>query len=60
MTGFETPEEAALSGFDPAAGATVVGVEVQNRDHVVVQVGFPGKAASYFIATYRLDERWQV
>jgi hypothetical protein len=53
-----TPEELALEGFDPEAGATVVSVEYKQYDdelvaqygdlgHAIVQVGFPGKPPHY-------------
>ena len=56
---FETPEEAALDGFDAADKAKVMGVEMKNADHIVVQVGFPRKSACYFVSAYQADGRWR-
>ena len=54
----DTPEESALTRFDPAYGARVVGVEFRGRDQAVVHVGFPGKRACYSITAYHGADGW--
>jgi len=57
-SGDKTPEDSALARFDPADEARVVGVEYRDNDQAVVQVGFPGMAACYFITAYRIAGGW--
>ena len=58
-----TPEDLALEGFDPEAGATVVRVEYKQYDeelvaqygdlgHAIVQIGFPPKPPNYDTPPY--------
>jgi hypothetical protein len=54
------PDEAALGGFCPQDGAYVADVCYANRGHAVVQVGFPDKAAFYWLNVYRHQDGWLV
>jgi len=58
--GCTTPEEVALRGFRPEDGAYVVGARYEEPDHAVVQVGFPGKAAFYWLNIYRHNDAWRL
>jgi hypothetical protein len=58
--GCTTPEEVALRGFRPEDGAYVVGARYEEPDHAVVQVGFPGKAAFYWLNIYRQKDGWRL
>jgi hypothetical protein len=66
-----TPEELALRGFKPEDEATVVSVDYRHYDpaliaqygdlgHAVVQVGFPGRAAYYYISAYHYPGGWRL
>lgn len=65
----KTPEELALEGFDPKAGAMVVNVEYRQYDddlvaqfgdlgHAVVQIGFPGRTAYYYTPFFHYPDGW--
>jgi hypothetical protein len=67
----DTPEEVALRGFRQEDQASVVNVEHRRYDddliarfgdlgHAVVQVGFPGKSAYYYIPAYHFPEGWRL
>ncbi len=64
----KTPEVLALEGFDDDSGATVVDVEFKRYDdelvaqfgdlgHAVVQVGFPGTTACYYLSYFHSRAR---
>jgi Clp amino terminal domain, pathogenicity island component len=55
-----TPEEAALGAFAPEEGAQVVGVRYDQPDHAVVQIGFPGKSAFYFVGLFLHEDGWSM
>jgi hypothetical protein len=44
-----TPEAMALQGFAPDTEAYIAGVRYDAADAAVVQVGFPGKDAFYYL-----------
>lgn len=65
------PEELALEGFDPDAGATVVNVEYRQYDdeqvaqlgdlgHAIVQIGFPGTSACYYTPFFHYPDGWRM
>jgi hypothetical protein len=67
----DTPEELALSGFGPEDHASVMNVEYRKYDadlvaqygdlgHAIVQVGFPGNPAYYYIPAYHFVEGWRL
>ncbi len=66
----KTPEVLALEGFDDDSGATVVDVEFKRYDdelvaqfgdlgHAVVQVGFPGTTACYYLSYFHYQGAWR-
>ena len=58
--GCSAPNEVALRGFAPDAQAHIVNVRYQQADHAVVQVGFPGKAAYYYLSIFRHQDGWRL
>jgi len=67
----DTPEELVLRGFKPEDQATVVSIEYRQYDktfvahhgdlgHAIVQVGFPGKSAYYYVAAYHYPVGWSL
>ena len=67
----DTPEELALRGFRPDEQATIVNVEYRQYSsdlvavhgdlgHAIVQVGFSGKSACYYIPAYRYPGGWRL
>jgi hypothetical protein len=67
----DTPEELALKGFRPDDQATIVNVEYRQYSsdllavhgdlgHAVVQVGFAGKSAYYYIPAYHYRGGWRL
>ena len=58
--GCSTPSEVALRGFAPEALAYIVDVRYEQDDHAVVQVGFPGKAAYYYLNIYQHEDDWRL
>ena len=55
-SGADTPEVSALARFDPQR--TIAGVEFLGEDQAVVQVGFPGKEAYYFVTARLASDGW--
>ena len=58
--GCSTPNEVALRGFAPEGQARIVDVRYKEPDHAIVQVGFPGKKAYYYLNIFRLDDGWRL
>jgi hypothetical protein len=67
----DTPEELVMRGFKPKDQATVVSVEYRQYDenlvalhgdlgHAIVQVGFPGKSAYYYVSAYHYAAGWRL
>lgn len=53
-------EQVALGGLRPEDGARAVEVRYEAPTHAVVQVGFPDKAAPYWINVFRHDDGWRL
>ena len=71
MSYADTPEELVLRGFRPEDQASVVNVKYRQYDadliaqygdlgHAIVQIGFPGKSACYYIPAYHFPEGWRM
>jgi len=58
--GSSTPDEVALRGFPPEHHAYIVDVRYKHPDHAVVQVGFPGKEAFYWLNIFLHDGGWRL
>ena len=72
MAGYaDTPEALVLRGFKAEDRARIIKVEYRHYDddlaaqhgdlgHAIVQVGFPGKSASYYIPAYHYSGEWRL
>ena len=55
-----SPEQFVLRMFAPEAQARVVGVRHETEAHAVVQVGFPGKEAFFWIRIFGNGGLWSL